>query len=53
MRPMATASGGKKLKKVFLVHGEPTQGAALAEVIRREYGIETVQPSRGDSFELK
>ena len=47
MRPIS-----KGLKKVFLVHGEPAQGAALAEVIRREYGIETVQPSRGDSFAL-
>jgi len=48
MRPIA-----KGLKKVFLVHGEPAQGAALAEVIHREYGIETVQPSRGDSFQLQ
>jgi len=42
----------KGLKKVFLVHGEPAQGAALAQVIQHEYGIETVQPSRGDSFVL-
>ena len=47
MRPIA-----KGLKKVFLVHGEPAQGAALAQVIHCEYGIETVQPSRGDSFVL-
>lgn len=47
MRPFA-----KGLKKVFLVHGDPQPGAALAEVIRKEYGIETVQPSRGDSFQL-
>ncbi|MSV36243.1 MAG: MBL fold metallo-hydrolase [Bryobacterales bacterium] len=47
MRPIA-----KGLKKVFLVHGEPAQGAALAEVIRREFGVEAVQPSRGDSFVL-
>ena len=47
MRPIA-----KGLKKVFLVHGEPAPGAALAEVIRREFGVETVQPSRGDSFAL-
>jgi len=52
MRPIAASSNGKRLKKVFLVHGEPTQGAALAEVIRREYGIDTIQPSRGDSFDL-
>ncbi len=48
LRPIA---GG--LKKVFLVHGETTQGAALAQLITREYGVETVQPARGDSFELK
>ncbi len=47
MRPIA-----KGLKKVFLVHGEPDAGAVLAEVIRKEYGIEVVQPSRGESFEL-
>jgi metallo-beta-lactamase family protein len=52
MRPIAAESNGKRLKKVFLVHGEPAQGAALAVVIRREFGIEVVQPSRGDSFEL-
>jgi metallo-beta-lactamase family protein len=48
MRPFA-----KGLKKVFLVHGDPEPGAVLAEVIRKEYGIETVQPSRGDTFELE
>jgi metallo-beta-lactamase family protein len=47
MRPIA-----KGLKKVFLVHGEPAQGAALAQVIQREYGVETAQPSRGDTFAL-
>jgi metallo-beta-lactamase family protein len=47
MRPLA---GG--LKKVFLVHGEPMQGAALKKVIEQEFHIETIQPSRGDSFDL-
>jgi metallo-beta-lactamase family protein len=47
MRPLA-----KGLKKVFLVHGEPAQGAALKAVIEREFGIETVQPERGESFDL-
>jgi metallo-beta-lactamase family protein len=47
MRPFA---GG--LKKVFLVHGEQSQGAALAKVIQREFGIEAVQPSHGESFLL-
>lgn len=45
MRPIT-----KGLKKMFLVHGEPRQGEALARVIEAEYGIETVQPSRGESY---
>ena len=47
MRPIA-----KGLKKVFLVHGEPAPGAALAQLIHSEFGIEAVQPSRGDSVIL-
>jgi metallo-beta-lactamase family protein len=47
MRPIAAG-----LKKVFLVHGEPKQGAALAKVIAKEFGVEAVQPSRGESFHL-
>ena len=48
MRPIA-----KGLKKVFLVHGELSQGAALSQLIQKTYGIETVQASRGDSVELR
>jgi len=47
LRPIA-----RGLKKVFLVHGETGQGAALAQLITREYGVETEQPARGESFEL-
>jgi metallo-beta-lactamase family protein len=47
MKPMVS-----RLKKVFLVHGEPDQSAALAKAIQREYAIEAVVPSRGDSFVL-
>ena len=47
MRPLAP-----RLKKVFLVHGELAQGAALAEVIRKEFKIDVLQPSRGHSFLL-
>ena len=47
MRPLAA-----RLKKVFLVHGEPAQGAALAEVIRKEFQLDVQQPSRGHSFLL-
>jgi metallo-beta-lactamase family protein len=48
MRPLA-----RGLKKVFLVHGEPAQGAALAQVIHKEYGVEAVQPARGESVVLE
>jgi len=47
MKPLAP-----HLKKVFLVHGEPSQSAALKEAVEREYGLETVIPCRGQSFEL-
>jgi metallo-beta-lactamase family protein len=47
MRPLAS-----RLKKVFLVHGELSQGAALAEVIRKEFKLDVQQPSRGHSFLL-
>jgi metallo-beta-lactamase family protein len=47
MRPLAA-----RLEKVFLVHGELSQGAALAEVIRKEFKLDVQQPSRGHSFLL-
>jgi len=47
LRPIA-----KGLKKIFLVHGEPDQGAALAQVIQKTYGIETIQAKRGDTVNL-
>jgi metallo-beta-lactamase family protein len=47
MRPMAA-----HLKRVFLVHGELASGAALAEVIRKEFNLDVQQPSRGHSFLL-
>jgi metallo-beta-lactamase family protein len=47
MRPVA-----RGLKKVFLVHGEPAPMAVLAKVIEKEFGLEVVQPARGESFEL-
>jgi metallo-beta-lactamase family protein len=42
----------KKLQRIFLVHGEPTQSAALAQAIHDRYGIEPVIPTRGQSFDL-
>ncbi len=47
MKPMA-----KTLKRVFLVHGEPSQSHGLAAAIRERYGLEVDVPARGDSFEL-
>lgn len=42
-----------KLKKIFLVHGEPDGATALQTAIQKEYGIETVAPGWGESFDLK
>lgn len=47
MKPMVA-----KLKKLFLVHGEPSQSTALAQAIRERYGLEAVIPARGQSVEL-
>jgi metallo-beta-lactamase family protein len=47
MKPIA-----KGLKKVFLVHGETEQQAALAEAVHSTYGLDVVAPERGASFEL-
>ena len=42
----------KKLKKVFLVHGEADQSAALAQTIQKTYGVEAVPAVRGVSTML-
>jgi metallo-beta-lactamase family protein len=47
MRPITP-----RLKKVFLVHGEPAQSAALADSIRSRYGLEAIPAAPGMSFEL-
>ena len=47
MRPLM-----KTVKKVFLVHGEPVPQQMLANVIRSTYGVEVLNPARGDSFDL-
>ncbi len=41
-----------RLKRIFLVHGEPAQSAALAQAIQDRYGIAPVLPTRGQSFDL-
>jgi metallo-beta-lactamase family protein len=47
MRPLAPT-----LRKVFIVHGEPQQSLAFAEQIHSHFGLETVIPKPGESFEL-
>jgi metallo-beta-lactamase family protein len=48
MKPITPA-----LRKVFLVHGEPTQQAALKIAIEATYPkVEVIVPDRGESFQL-
>jgi len=47
MKPMTPT-----LKRVFLVHGEPPQAAALAEGIRSRYGIAALPVAPGDIYTL-
>jgi metallo-beta-lactamase family protein len=47
---MAPRAAG--IRRVFLVHGEPAQSAALAAEIGKRFGVEAVAPRPGDSFEL-
>ena len=47
MKPIA-----KGLKRVFLVHGEGDQQAALGEAIRERFAVDVVAPQRGQSFDL-
>ena len=41
-----------RLKKVFLVHGEPERSEALRAQISERYGIETLVARPGDIYEL-
>jgi metallo-beta-lactamase family protein len=47
MKPLSA-----RLKRVFVVHGEPSQAEALAAAIRERYAVDTVIPERGQTFEL-
>lgn len=47
VRPIAS-----QLKKVFLVHGEPTAQKALASILKEELHLEVSCPSRGESVTL-
>jgi len=48
MKPLAPA-----LRRVFLVHGEPQQAAALATLIKTEYGVEATVAARGQTFDIQ
>lgn len=48
LKPMAGT-----LKKVFLVHGEPSQQIALAKAIQDQYRLDVEIPSRGQSYPLQ
>lgn len=41
-----------RLRKIFLVHGEPDQQRALKNAIEERFHIEVAMPVRGQSFEL-
>ena len=43
----------KGLKRVFLVHGEPTQSAALAKAIESIYKVPVTVAKRGETVELQ
>jgi len=40
------------LRRVFLVHGEPEQSAALAKVLHQRYGLQVTLPAPGQTFLL-
>ena len=42
----------KRVRHVFLVHGEYTQQQAMAAAIQDRYGLEVTIPARGDSFNV-
>jgi metallo-beta-lactamase family protein len=41
-----------KLRKIFLVHGEPDQQGTLKELIEKRFQVSVVAPERGQTFEL-
>jgi metallo-beta-lactamase family protein len=42
----------RNLKRVFLVHGEPSQQETLAGLIRSQFGLDTEIPKVGQTFDL-
>jgi metallo-beta-lactamase family protein len=47
IRPIAS-----RLRRVFLVHGEPQQSDALAKLLKSQYNLDTVIPAPGQSYDL-
>lgn len=47
IRPIAQG-----LKGIFLVHGEPTAQTMLAAVLKDQFDIPVICPTRGQSFQL-
>ncbi|MGB6042725.1 MAG: MBL fold metallo-hydrolase [Pirellulales bacterium] len=41
-----------RLKKIFLVHGEPEAAASLAEGLTDQLGVDVEIPTRGEQFDL-
>jgi metallo-beta-lactamase family protein len=48
IRPIAA-----KLKRVFLVHGEPNGQVALTKALQEQLRVTVSSPARGESFDLK
>jgi metallo-beta-lactamase family protein len=47
VKPMVSS-----LRKVFLVHGEPSQSETLAQLLHKTYGLEAVCQVPGQTFDL-
>ena len=41
-----------RCERVFLVHGEPEQSAALAKLLKSQYNLEAVVAAPGEAYEL-
>ena len=43
---------GERLRRVFVVHGEPEESQALGEALRQTGGLDVVLPEPGQTFDL-
>ncbi|MFC1643638.1 MBL fold metallo-hydrolase RNA specificity domain-containing protein [Chlamydiota bacterium] len=46
------SSINKKLKKIFVVHGDEDQSESFGDAVRKQENIETIVPYPGDIFEI-